>query len=142
MAGTLSSQPAIRSPSAQSVLDLTALADGYPSNEQTPNRRAQPDTRTGVIITREPVIARGAKHPQLRGTTPRGELRVFAVPETPSDWRSAENVRHDPRKILRSDAMLATPKPRSARVKQPSPIEVIERRLAEVERRLGIPNGW
>ena len=39
---------------------------------------------------RDPVIARGAKHPQLRWTTPRGELRVFALPGTPSDWRSAE----------------------------------------------------
>ena len=90
----------------------------------------------------EPVIAHGAKHPQLRWTTPRGELRVFAVPGTPSDWRSAENVRHDLRKILRSDGMLATPEPRSAPVKQPSRIELIERRLAEVDRRLGIPNGW
>jgi hypothetical protein len=38
--------------------------------------------------------------------------------------------------------MLATPQPRSAPVKQPSRIELIERRLAEVERRLGIPNGY
>jgi hypothetical protein len=90
----------------------------------------------------DPVIARGAKHPQLRWTTPRGELRVFAVPGTPSDWRSAENVRHDLRKILRGDGMLATPRPRSAPVKQPSRIELLERRLAEVERRLGIPNAW
>ena len=89
----------------------------------------------------DPVIARGAKHSQLRWTTTRGQLRVFAVPGTPSDWRSAENVRHDLRKILRSDGMLATPQPRSAPVKQPSRIELIERRLAEVERRLGIPDG-
>ena len=94
--------------------------------------------RVGI---REPVIARGAKHPQLRWTTPRGELRVFAVPGTPSDWRSAENVRHDLRKILRADGMLAMPEPRSAPVKPPSWIELLERRLAEVERRLGIPNG-
>ena len=90
----------------------------------------------------EPVIAHGAKHPQLRWTTPRGELRVFAVPGSSADWRSAENVRHDLRKILRNDGMLATPEPRSAPVKQPSRIELIERRLAEVERRLGIPDGW
>jgi hypothetical protein len=38
--------------------------------------------------------------------------------------------------------MLATPEPRLAPVKQPNRIELIERRLAEVERRLGIPNGW
>ena len=89
----------------------------------------------------DPVIARGAKHPQLRWTTTRGQLRVFAVPGTPSDWRSAENVRHDLRKILRGDGMLTTPQPRSAPVKQPSRIELLERRLAEVERRLGILDG-
>ena len=54
---------------------------------------------------------------------------MFAVPETSSDWRSAEIVRHDLRKILRNDGMLATPEPRSAPVKQPSRIELIERRL-------------
>ena len=81
----------------------------------------------------DPVIARGAKHPQLRWTTTRGQLRVFALPGTPSDWRSAAKVRHDLRKILRGDGMLATPQPRSAPVKQPSRIELLERRLAEVE---------
>jgi hypothetical protein len=86
----------------------------------------------------DPVIARGAKHPQLRWTTPRGELRVFALPGTPSDWRSAENTQHDLRRILRDDGMLAAPEPRPAPVKQPSRIELLERRLAEVERRLGI----
>ena len=39
------------------------------------------------------------------------------------------------------DGMLATSEPRSAPVRQPSRIELIERRLAEVERRLGIPVG-
>ena len=89
----------------------------------------------------DPVIARGAKHPQLRWNTTRGQLRVFAVPGTPSDWRSAENVRLDLRKILRADGMLETPQPRPAPVKQPSRIELLERRLAEVERRLGILDG-
>jgi hypothetical protein len=87
------------------------------------------------------VIARGSKHPNSRDHPARRAAAV-RVPETPSDWRSAENVRHDPRKILSSDGMLATPELRSAPVKQPSPIELIERRLAEVERRLGIPKGW
>ena len=85
---------------------------------------------------REPVIARGAKHPQVRWTTSQGELRVFAVPGTPSDWRSAENVRHDLRRILRDDGMLAVPEPRPAPAKQPSRIELLERRLAEAERRV------
>jgi hypothetical protein len=90
---------------------------------------------------REPVIARGAKHPQVRWTTPQGQLRVFAVPGTPSDWRSAENTRHDLRRILREDGMLAVPEPRPVPTKQPSRIELLERRLAEVERRLGM-RGW
>ena len=85
-------------------------------------------TRAGI---HDPVIARGAKHLQRRWTTT----------GTPSDWRSAENVRHDLRKILRGDGMLMTPQPRSAPVKQPSRIELLERRLAEVERRLGILDG-
>jgi hypothetical protein len=85
---------------------------------------------------RDPVIARGAKHPQVRWTTPQGELRVFAVPGTPSDWRSAENTRHDLRRILRGDGMLAVPEPKLASAKQPSRIELLERRVAELERRL------
>ena len=61
---------------------------------------------------------------------------MLAVPGTPSDWRSTENTRHDLRRILRADGMLEAPEPRPAR--QPSRIELLERRLAEVERRLGI----
>jgi hypothetical protein len=93
---------------------------------------------------RDPVIAHGAKHPQIRWTTPRGESRVFAVPGTPSDWRSAENVRRDLRKILRADGLLlGLPEPRSpAPLRQPSRIELLERRLAEIERRLGIRGDW
>ena len=85
---------------------------------------------------RDPVIARGGKHLQVRWATPQGEARVFAVPVTPSDWRAAENTRHGVRRILRADGMLEAPEPRAAQ--QPSRIELLERRLAEVERRLGI----
>jgi hypothetical protein len=85
-----------------------------------------------------PEIARGAKHLQLRWTTTRGERRVFAVPGTPSDWRSVENTRHDLRRILRDDGMLETASPRTPPPRQPSRIELLERRLAEIERRLGI----
>ena len=85
-----------------------------------------------------PEIAHGGKHLRLRWTTPRGERRVFAVPGTPSDWRSAENTRHDLRRILRDDGMLETASPRTPPPRQPSRIELLERRLAEVERRLGI----
>jgi hypothetical protein len=83
---------------------------------------------------RDPVIARGAKHHQVRWTTPQGELRVFAVPGTPSDWRSAENTRHDLRRILKGDGMQAAPEPRSAPAKQPSRIELLERRMGPKSR--------
>jgi hypothetical protein len=89
---------------------------------------------------RDPVIANGGKHPQVRWTTPQGQLRVFAVPSTPSDWRSAENVRRDIRRVLRTDGMLEVPQPRTLPPRQPSRIELLEQRLAEIERRLGIRN--
>jgi hypothetical protein len=85
---------------------------------------------------RDPVIAPGGKHLQVRWTSSGGRARLLAVPGTPSDWRSAQNTRHDVRRILRADGMLEVPEPRPAR--QPSRIEALERRLAEVERRLGI----
>jgi hypothetical protein len=66
---------------------------------------------------------------------------MYAVPGTPSDWRSAENVRRDMRKILRADGMLEAPEPRTPPPRQPSRIELLERRMAEVERRLGIGAG-
>jgi hypothetical protein len=88
-----------------------------------------------------PEIAHGGKHLQLRWATPRGERRVFAVPGTPSDWRSIENTRHDLRRILLNDGMLETASPPTPPPRQPSRIELLERRLAEIERRLGIGAG-
>jgi hypothetical protein len=85
-----------------------------------------------------PEIARGSKHLQVRWTTGRGESRMYTVPGTQSDWRSAENVRRDVRRMLRADNMLETPEPRTPPPRQPSRIELLERRLAEVERLLGI----
>jgi hypothetical protein len=70
-----------------------------------------------------------------------GPLFVFAVPGTPGDWRSAENTRHDLRRILRSDGMLETTPTRTPPPRQPSRIELLERCLAEIERRLGIRVG-
>jgi hypothetical protein len=90
---------------------------------------------------RDPVIARGSKHPQVRWTTPRGETRMYAVPGSSSDWRSPENVRRDIRRVLRADGMLETPQPKVAPVRQLSRLDLLERRLAEVERRLGVSSG-
>jgi hypothetical protein len=86
---------------------------------------------------RDPVVANGGKHLQLRWTTPRGERRCFAVSGTPSDWRSPQNTVRDLRRILRSDGMLEeTGTPKTPPPRQPSRIELLERRVGELERRL------
>jgi hypothetical protein len=85
-----------------------------------------------------PEIARGSKHLQLRWVTASGQPRMFAVPGTPSDWRTPENVRRDIRRVLRADGMLEVPQPRTPPPQQPSRIELLEQRLAAIERRLGL----
>jgi hypothetical protein len=86
---------------------------------------------------RHPEVARGSKHLQLRWFTPRGERRVITIPGTPSDWRSPQNTVRDLRRILREDGMLEeTGTPRTPPPRQPSRLELLERRVAEVERRL------
>jgi hypothetical protein len=85
-----------------------------------------------------PEIARGSKHLQLRWVTASGQPRMFAVPGTPSDCRTPENVRRDIRRTLRGDDMLETPHPQTPAPRQLSRIELLELRLAEIERRLGI----
>jgi hypothetical protein len=86
---------------------------------------------------RDPVVANGGKHLQLRWFTPRGERRCFAVSGTPSDWRTPQNTVHDLRRILREDGMLEeTASPKAPPSRQPSQLELLKRRVAEIERRL------
>src|SRR5262245_6005512 len=85
---------------------------------------------------RHPEIANGGKHLQIRWTTASGQRRTYTLSRSPSDWRAAENAGHGVRRILRTDGMLETPGPLLPR--QPSRIELVERRLAEIERRLGM----
>jgi hypothetical protein len=87
---------------------------------------------------RNPDIATGGKHLQIRWTTASGARRMVAVSATPSDWRSPENTRRDVRYILRADGMLEAPAPRTTPPRQPSRIEIVERRLAALEQRLGM----
>jgi hypothetical protein len=87
---------------------------------------------TGI---RDPAVARGTKHWQVRWANPRGEVRMVTVAGTASDWRAVENARRDVRRILRADGMLAA-EPRPVPTRQPSQIELLERRLAKVERQL------
>jgi hypothetical protein len=63
---------------------------------------------------------------------------MLAVPCTSSDWRTPENTKRDVRRILRADGMLETPQPRTPPPRQPSRLELLERRLARIEQRLGI----
>jgi hypothetical protein len=85
-----------------------------------------------------PQIAKGSKHLQIRWVTASGVQRLAVVPTTPSDWRSPENSRRDIRSILRADGMLEAPAPRPLPPRQPGRLELVERRLAALERRLGI----
>jgi hypothetical protein len=83
-------------------------------------------------------IVRGGKHLQLRWRVNGQGLRVFAVPGSPSDWRSPKNARSDIRRILRSDGILTAPEPKPA---QQSTAKVdrmgdLERRVAALERAL------
>jgi hypothetical protein len=90
---------------------------------------------------RRPEIASG-KHLQVRWTMPNGQQRMCIVSHTAAggDRHAIENARRAVRQILRADNMLETPGPRTPPARQPSRIELLERRLAEVERRLGIGN--
>src|SRR5262245_12078704 len=83
---------------------------------------------------REPAMAHGGKHVQVRWVEPGGEARLVTVAGTPGDSRSIENTRRDVRRVLRVDGMLdegRAPPPR-----QPSRIELLPRRVAELERRV------
>jgi len=92
----------------------------------------------GKAGIRHPEIANGGKHLQLRWATASEQRRTYRLPSSPSDWRAPENARHDVRRILRTDGMLETPAPRALPPRQPSRIELVERRLAALERRLGM----
>jgi hypothetical protein len=79
-------------------------------------------------------IANGSKHPQLRFRI-NGVPRIFSACGTPSDWRSPENTRRDMRAFLRKEGVISVPDPRPAPPpRQPSRVELLERRIAALER--------
>ena len=78
---------------------------------------------------RRPEIANGGKHMQVRWTTASGQRRSYTLPNSPSDWRAPENARHGVRRVLRADGMLEMPEPRTSPLRQPSRLELVERRL-------------
>jgi hypothetical protein len=78
--------------------------------------------------------ARGGKHLQLRWRVNGREVRFYTLPCTPSDIRSAQNVRTDIRRLLREDGVLTTPT--LPVPKKPDRITILERRVAALERQV------
>lgn len=94
-------------------------------------------TELARVGIRDVMIAHGGKHPQLHFKINGGPVHVFSVPGTPSDHRAPANVRTSLRRYLAEagvDLNLAS-EPKSAE-RAPSRIELLERRVAALERRL------
>jgi hypothetical protein len=88
---------------------------------------------------RDVEVAYGAKHPQLRFRINGGQLRVFAIPGTSSDWRSPQNVRRDLRKLLREGGVIAVServRPVSASPPKLDRMSVLERHMRAMEQRI------
>jgi hypothetical protein len=62
---------------------------------------------------------------------------MYVLPSTPSDFRSAANVRADIRRILKADGMLTTER-RPPPPKTPDRVTLLERRVAAQEQRLAV----
>jgi hypothetical protein len=88
-----------------------------------------------AVGIRDYQLARGGKHLQLRWTVA-GVLRMLAIPNTASDWRSPANTRSDLRKLLRQDGLLetngASPKPAPDPEQWRKQLEELIRRLNQV----------
>jgi hypothetical protein len=79
---------------------------------------------------------RGGKHWQLRWHVNGHGLRIYTVPGSPGDWRSAHNVRADARRMLREDGLLVVserPEPPSRPAPKPDRLAELERRVAALE---------
>jgi hypothetical protein len=75
----------------------------------------------------------GGKHLQIRWRSANGAARVYSLPLTPSDFRSASNTRADIRRILREDGLLITAERKPPTPKPPDRITLLERRVAALE---------
>jgi hypothetical protein len=102
-------------------------------------RRRNPCVDAAVAVLKEGGIhdvtfAPGGKHIQARWSC-RGGTRFYALPATPSDWRSPLNVRSDIRKILKADGLI-TAEPAPAEKPQPPRPPTLEQRVARLEQEL------
>jgi hypothetical protein len=80
---------------------------------------------------RDVAHARGGKHWQVRWNGPNGATRVYSLPSTPSDGRSAANTRADIRRLLREDGYLVDREP--AKPKSLDRVGRLEQRLVALE---------
>jgi hypothetical protein len=81
--------------------------------------------------------AYGGKHLQLRWEAVNGAgQRMYSLPLTPSDIRSAANTRADVRRILREDGMLMTAEPRTPAPKPPDRVTLLQRQVTDMQQRL------
>jgi hypothetical protein len=79
--------------------------------------------------------AYGSKHLQLRWRV-NGTERMYSMPATPSDIRSASNTRAGIRRMLREDGLLITAERKHPAPKPPDRIALLERRIVVLEQRL------
>jgi hypothetical protein len=96
------------------------------------NAAAEELERVGI---RDIELEYGGRHPQLRFRINGGPVRIFAVPGSPSDWRSPENTRRDMRKLLREAGVIVAPEPRpTPPPRAPDRVAMLEQRIAALER--------
>jgi hypothetical protein len=89
---------------------------------------------------RHPEIGGGGNgHLQVRWQTASGQQRMVTMSRTPSDVNACHQTRRDVRRVLLADGMLEVTEPRmSPQQRTPSRLELIEQRLAAVERLLRV----
>ena len=80
----------------------------------------------------------GGKHLQLRWKVNGVGERMYVLPATPSDFRSAANTRGAIRRLLRADGMLTTAERRPPAPKAPDRVTLLERRVVALEQRLAV----
>lgn len=86
---------------------------------------------------RDVAIVHGGKHPQLRWKVNGHGMRVYSVPGSPSDVRSAHNTRADIRRMLRADGFITTPERTEASSpppRKPDRLSILEQRVTALER--------
>jgi hypothetical protein len=79
----------------------------------------------------------GSKHLQIRFRA-NGSERMYSMPLTPSDVRSASNTRAGIRRMLREDGLLITAERKPPAPKTPDRITILERRIVALEQRLAV----